>query len=314
MTKKKKSIVEFRFYEVPQGEAALVLFGEPWVRTYGKENNHLHFHNLMEIGICRYGKGYMMLDDKKVEYHAGCVTIIPENFPHITVSDGDEANFWEYLFFDLNKIIEMVFPDNPVYQKEVITVLNKNCFMEHLLESCPLTDLINAIIREKSEDKNFNTKVIHYLMLALVTEIIRSNERVPSEKESKAKSKGSNLAQISKALDYIGNNYESKIMASDLADICGMSETHFRRVFEEYIQMSPIDYVNLTRIQKSCEMMRKSNDSMDIIADKCGFTTTSTFNRNFKKFLGITPYQWKINPGNYESKLLNYRISVLKGW
>ena len=105
-----------------------------------------------------------------------------------------------------------------------------------------------------------------------------------------------------------------KMKAAELADICSMSETHFRRIFESYIKMSPMDYVNLIRIQKACELMKKSNDSMDTIAIKCGFTTTSTFNRNFRKFLDTSPYQWKINPENYEHKLLNYRISALKGW
>jgi AraC-like DNA-binding protein len=60
--------------------------------------------------------------------------------------------------------------------------------------------------------------------------------------------------------------------------------------------------------------MKKSNDSMETVAAKCGFATTSTFNRNFKKFLDTSPYQWKIDPTNYERKLLNYNISALKGW
>ena len=93
-----------------------------------------------------------------------------------------------------------------------------------------------------------------------------------------------------------------------------MSETHFRRVFEEYVHMPPMDYLNLVRIQKACEMMKKNDDSMDVIATKCGFTTTSTFNRNFKKFLDTSPYQWKINPSRYERKLLGYHITARKGW
>ena len=60
--------------------------------------------------------------------------------------------------------------------------------------------------------------------------------------------------------------------------------------------------------------MKKTNDSMDIVASKCGFATTSTFNRNFKKYLDTSPYQWKIYPGNYEHKLFNFWISALKGW
>ena len=93
-----------------------------------------------------------------------------------------------------------------------------------------------------------------------------------------------------------------------------MSETHFRRLFESFINMPPMEYVNLIRVQKACELMKKSNESMDLIAQKCGFTTPSTFNRNFRKFVGTSPYQWKINPENYEHKLLNFRISALKGW
>ena len=126
--------------------------------------------------------------------------------------------------------------------------------------------------------------------------------------------KGTNMAQIAAALDYINKNYDKQIKAIELANICSMSETHFRRIFEEYINMSPMDYVNLIRIQRACDLMKKTNDSMDLVAVKCGFSTTSTFNRNFKKYLNTSPYQWKINPGNYEHKLLNFRISALKGW
>ncbi len=66
--------------------------------------------------------------------------------------------------------------------------------------------------------------------------------------------------------------------------------------------------------QKACDIMKKTNDPMDVVAQKVGFTTTSTFNRNFKKYLNTSPYQWKISPENYERKLLNYNISALKGW
>ena len=76
MAKKKKDTMEFRFYELPQGEAALVLCGESWVRVYGHEELHLHFHNLMELGICRQGVGDMFLDEEVYKYHSGDITII----------------------------------------------------------------------------------------------------------------------------------------------------------------------------------------------------------------------------------------------
>ena len=124
----------------------------------------------------------------------------------------------------------------------------------------------------------------------------------------------SQQGEPAKALDYINKHFEEQLKACELAELCNMSETHFRRLFESFINMPPMEYVNLIRVQKACELMKKSNESMDLIAQKCGFTTPSTFNRNFRKFVGTSPYQWKINPENYEHKLLNFRISALKGW
>jgi AraC-like DNA-binding protein len=99
-----------------------------------------------------------------------------------------------------------------------------------------------------------------------------------------------------------------------LAYLCHMSETHFRRLFAEYMNMAPVEYINLVRVQMACENMKKANDSMNDIAIKSGFESTSTFNRNFKRIVGTTPYQWKKDPYNYESKLLLFNISAAKGW
>ena len=311
MARKKKDTMEFRFYQIPQGEPALVLYGESWVRVYGHDEFHLHFHNLTEIGICRYGDGDMYLDNDVCRYQNGTLTVIPENFPHITVSDGENANFWEYVFFDMKSIVEELFPGNPVYQSQVIDSLNKSAFISDEKKDKAIADIINLMIDEAKNKKPYYQKKISLQLKALIIELVRKCD-VSLEEEQPVK--GTNMAQIAAALDYINKNYDKQIKAIELANICSMSETHFRRIFEEYINMSPMDYVNLIRIQRACDLMKKTNDSMDLVAVKCGFSTTSTFNRNFKKYLNTSPYQWKINPGNYEHKLLNFRISALKGW
>lgn len=311
MPRKKKDSMEFRFYEIPQGEVALVLYGESWIRIYGHEDRRLHFHNLTEIGICRYGDGELNYDDEIHRYKDGTITVIPENFPHITISDGENANFWEYVFFDLKSMVEGLFPGNPVYQTQLVESLNKNAILTDDKLNNNISIIINAIIDEAKDKKPYYQKKISLLLKDLIIELIRMTN-VSLEEEQPVK--GTNMAQIAAALDYINKNYDKTIKAIELANICNMSETHFRRIFEEYINMSPMDYVNLIRIQKACHLMKKTNDSMDIVASKCGFATTSTFNRNFKKYLDTSPYQWKINPGNYEHKLLNFRISALKGW
>lgn len=276
MAKRKKDTMEFRFYELPQGESALVLCGESWKRVYGHEEFHLHFHNLLEIGICREGDGNMYLDEDIYQYHDGDITFIPENFPHVTVSYGEVVNFWEYIFIDIHSVIEEMFPNNTAFQNEAVTTISKKAFMTNVYQSPAMAEYINAIIRETSEHKIYCQRTIKLLVQGIVIELLRMYDELPS--------------------------------------LCNMSETHFRRLFESYINMPPMEYLNLIRVQKACELMKKTNEPMELIAQKCGFTTQSTFNRNFRKFLNTSPYQWKINPENYEHKLLNFRISALKGW
>ncbi len=312
MAKKKKDTVEFRFYEIPQGEPALVLCGESWIRVYGHDEFHLHFHNLMEVGICRQGLGDMYMDEEVLRYRDGDITLIPENYPHVTISDGEGTNYWEYIFFDLKSVVEELFPNNPVFQTEVVASLTKRAIMTNSTENKALAGHINSVIQEFTDKRPYHQKIIRLHVQAIVLELLRRDASLPIEEDYQMK--GTNMSQIAAALEYVNKNYDRQMKAAELAEICSMSETHFRRIFESYINMSPMDYVNLIRIQKACELMKKTNDSMDTIAGKCGFTTTSTFNRNFRKFLDTSPYQWKINPENYEHKLLNFRISALKGW
>ena len=312
MARKKKEIMELRFYEVPQGETVLALLGEKWDRVYGHEEVHLHFHNLMEIGICRRGMGQLVLEDKTCTYTSGMISVIPENFPHTTISDGNESNAWEYLFFDPKEIIQELFPDNSIYRNEIIEGINKRPFLINGDAHASLIGIVNGIMGEAAQKQAYYQKMIRQYVRLLVYELLRLNDQLPNYEE--ASQKPSNGMQIAAAMEYINQKYALPLKVKNLADACNMSETHFRRVFEEYVNMAPMDYLNLVRVQKACELLKKSDDSMDVIAVKCGFTTTSTFNRNFKKFLESSPYQWKINPGNYERKLLGYHITALKGW
>ena len=126
MGKKKKDTMELRFYEVPQGEYVLALLGDNWIRDYGHDESNLHFHNLMEIGYCKNGTGELILHEETKRYEPVMVSIIPQNYPHVTISDIAEGpSYWEYLFFDPMVMIQELYPDNAVMQKKVLQMINR---------------------------------------------------------------------------------------------------------------------------------------------------------------------------------------------
>lgn len=66
-----KPTIELRYYELPEHEPALALLGPEWQRVYGTEPEDLHFHNLMEIGLCQWGEGTLIVDETRYIYHGG---------------------------------------------------------------------------------------------------------------------------------------------------------------------------------------------------------------------------------------------------
>jgi transcriptional regulator GlxA family with amidase domain len=134
------------------------------------------------------------------------------------------------------------------------------------------------------EKKEFYLESVRGMLMSLLMDISRMNQ----EKSTVSKSVTTNGTQIAKALDYLSVHYNQPLKIENLAAECHMSETHFRRLFHESMNMTPVEYINLVRIQMACNFMLKSNDSMTTIATKAGFLTASTFNRNFKRIVGFT--------------------------
>lgn len=310
MNKKKKEKLEFRYYAIPQNEPVLALLGEKWVQSYGVNIDSLHFHNLLEIGYCYWGNGQLVLDENNYRFSGDMVSIIPKNFPHTTKSDTNTIAKWEYIYIDVESFLYSIYDKNSLYAENLIHRINKKAYFIGSCQNESIVWQVQEIIEEMRYKREFYSEAVQGLLLTLLMQIVRMDNTV----QNNAKPSTVKVPQIQRALDYVCDNYYKSIPIEELAEVCHISETHFRRLFSGTMNMSPIDYINFVRVERACDLMKKTQDSMEDIAVKVGFQTVSTFNRNFKKVLGISPYQWKIHPDNYEGKLLNCKILVQEGW
>ncbi len=311
MGRKKRERLEFRFYETPRGEGVLALYGEEWRRMYGEGITTLHFHNLMEIGISCEGEGILVLDERELPYHPGMISIIPHNYPHTTTSALGTTSRWEYIFFEPEQVLQEVYSGNQALRMQMLQRVNRNAFLMEARDVPEMWDVVHTILNLHKEKKEFYRECTRAELVTLTHMIARYN---PKQSVAELKNLDANGEQILPALYYIERQYMYPIKIEELARICNMSETNFRRVFGATTNMKPVDYINMIRVQNACKQMKHSCDTMKDIAARTGFGTVSTFNRDFKKILGTSPYQWKKHPENYEEKLSNYQISALKGW
>ena len=307
-----KGTVELRYYDIQQNEFLLALQNKNWQNKYQTESDGLHFHNLLEIGICSQGQGTMRLEDQQVDFSAGMISIIPANFPHNTVPEGEAGNTWAYLFVDPEKVLATFYPDDILLQQRLLENINRQSFLGKDSEIPDLKKVITCILNEMGNTPEFYRESVKGLSLSLLLMIARLNSKQEITQEMLHQKNG--FDQVRPALEYIRDKFATPMKIAEIASVCHMSESHFRRLFEENLGMTPVDYLNQVRIKKACDLIRKTGYSMEEIAVKVGFSTTSTFNRNFKRIIGTSPYHWKKSPENFETRLADFNILVEKGW
>jgi AraC-like DNA-binding protein len=303
-----KKQVEFRYYDIPHGDLVFPLTGESWNKEYGEGKEKLHFHNYYEVGRCYAGEGEMILGEKEYHFYPGCVSLIPTKELHTTNTFGKKAG-WDWIYFDIHEVLSKIYPDDDILMENIGHELDKaGRFLTPDQNIQKMTFFIRGIISEmQNKEYMYRDMVAHFLRM-LVVEIIRKLQR------SDLLERENTTTDIFPAIDYTKKHYASKIHVVDLAHSCGMSESYFRKVFERYMNMKPMDYVNFIRIQKGCILLRKSDLTVALISDQIGYESVSTFIRNFKRIIGCTPNKWRADEEYSKNKFMKYNVTALKGW
>ena len=243
MGRKKKQTIEFRFYEIPQGHSCLALLGDKWIRVYGEGENTLHFHNLFEVGYCRYGDGDMVFDERDYHYETDMFSAIPPNYPHTTLSEDE--NFWEYFFFDPEAIVTGLYPDNVPKQREALAIINKRADLMNASEHRDMAEIIKRIMEEMRDKNSYYKETTQNLINTFVLMLMRMHKSMDAEAPTLTEMEtGGDIVSIKPAINYIEEHYADDIRAQELANVCNMSETHFRRSIPLFTMMSKLKLLN----------------------------------------------------------------------
>jgi AraC family transcriptional regulator of arabinose operon len=82
-------------------------------------------------------------------------------------------------------------------------------------------------------------------------------------------------------------------LIEDLAKQCGISVSHYSRLFHQRTGSSPINYFNMLKIQSSCQHLYFTDRSIKEIAIALGFDDQYYFSRLFTKLIGVSPLKYR---------------------
>ena len=90
------------------------------------------------------------------------------------------------------------------------------------------------------------------------------------------------------------NNLYSNLSVNELARLCHLSTSSFKRKFKESFNASPKKYISKKKVEKAAALLRTDSLRVSDVAYDVGFDSLATFNRNFTAAYGKSPSEYRL--------------------
>lgn len=98
---------------------------------------------------------------------------------------------------------------------------------------------------------------------------------------------------ITKILDFIEQNYDKNININTVSETYGLSRSRTYKVFKEYLNISPMEYLIDYRLNKACLLLKTTDMAIYEIGIAVGFKDIIHFSKIFKKKIGVPPTEYR---------------------
>ncbi len=98
---------------------------------------------------------------------------------------------------------------------------------------------------------------------------------------------------VTKLTHYIEENIHRELSISELSEYLQVSDGHLSRSFKKNTGYTVLEYITLVRMKKSIELLQDSNVRIAEVAYKLGFNDPKYFSHQFRKYIGVTPTEFR---------------------
>ena len=272
-------------------------FGVPLIQRYGVLNLNSSYpisyncHSGLEIHYVLKGEITWEVEgsDEPLRVIGGCFGIIPAKAVHHALGNNATPATRIGVIFTPNP--SACSSGTPFSAEELGEMFAK-------FSSCGATvrrisPRMAAILRELSDAMNLKAakdpkQLIRLRVLS--SDLIHETYRILDEPEALAI--GHDV--IPKIRQWIDGHLAEDISVERLVALSGYGRSRFYTLFTSNTGLSPNDYVLRARIQKARKALssHKSGVSMTDLAVRCGFSSSSTFSKSFRKIVGKSPREF----------------------
>ncbi len=249
-----------------------------------------HWHNEFEIVAVSEGEVICHVGQESFRLKGGEAVFINSKVLHQFTSD-DYGVMPNIVFAPI-----FIAQEQTVIYEKFIAPIEKST-MEYLIfrkdnewQSRGL-ELLNTLFQCMSAEEFNELQVRNLLSEAwlIIIEHIRHN----LEENKYRNDSNSSSNRVKLMIQYIRAHYMEEIRLEDIAVSANISKNTAMRYFGANIGISPVDYLIRYRIGISCKLLKETSDKISNIADCVGYENTSYFCRLFRKYVGVSPKEYR---------------------
>jgi AraC family L-rhamnose operon transcriptional activator RhaR/AraC family L-rhamnose operon regulatory protein RhaS len=262
-------------------------------REVDQPSGDIHTHDFTEIAIVEAGSGLHQFQKECLPVAAGDVFVVSPDYGHgwketqdmtvINVMIGETEGL--PLFQDLlsHPGCAALFRYEPEFRSSPMGKDRLRLGAKAIREVKSLTQRLGKALKGDGTSFGAMAKVHLLEIIAFLGEHIISDES-PSNK---------NILAVAKVIDHLEQHYRQSVQVEDLAQMINLSTSSLFRLFEQAMKTSPIVYLNQLRLEKSCELLKNTDQSVTDIAFEVGFSDSNYFSRTFKKSMACSPREYR---------------------
>lgn len=213
--------------------------------------------------------------------------IIPPGKSHY-IAQTDNVSFYSFSFYPESLRLDL----SPLasdflkgLSKREIIFAKANIASDEILFA---NSLMEQIYREFNNKKTGHGDIIKACAVSLITLFARNYFKTASNMILMPDNRNLMLHCV----EYINKNYSEDLSLSKMVKSSAMSKSSFARLFNEITGTTFNKYLNETRIKNSLSYIKKGY-KITAVSGLVGYNDFTTFYRNFKKVMGISPEEYK---------------------
>ncbi|WP_342778510.1 AraC family transcriptional regulator [Paenibacillus sinopodophylli] len=230
--------------------------------------------------FCVGGQGWIKLADQStISLNEQTIAVIPPELPH--AYGADETNPWSIYWFHLK--------GDQVGALIQSSGLDAGPLQVSLTDSDKIRELFNQcydLLSSKAYSVSHQIHVSHTMryLLSFIGLIPRRKQEAKT------------LAYIEQAILYMQERIENNMTIDELISHIRISKQHLNHLFKHATGFAPIDYYLRLKMQRACQLLDLTDNSIKEISVSLGLSDPYYFSRLFKKIIGSSP-------SDYRSKL-----------